>query len=77
VDDSPLDTERTGKDAQFAREPRLSRKPHRFIPTCNINQGWWDLYYSFMTCCRGPAGLDYWATPQPWVYPAPPPRGPQ
>lgn len=38
----------------------LTRKPHRFIPTCDISQGWWDCYYSFMTCCRGPKGLDYW-----------------
>ena len=50
----------------------LSRKPHRYIPTCDITQTWWDCYYSFLTCCRGPSGLHYWATPQPWVYPEPP-----
>jgi hypothetical protein len=34
--------------------------PHRYIPVCDISQGWWDLYYSFMTCCRGSSGISYW-----------------
>ena len=41
------------------RLARLVGAPHRFIPTSG-GDTWWDLYYEFITCCRGPDGLAYY-----------------